>query len=513
MAKNKHIIEKIFLEVNTNSMDAANYLKNNSNMFIQKYVIDILEKELEALNNNQNEFLQINKLDISIENQSFIKNGIFNYEDIRQAIKIQLDQKIQKVIEETKHINLDTTNTTFQDNLRLDNEQRQSNTLIYYLVNGELPWWIKNNSDSFSKLQDFFKVENIYNKNQEYFSSSLKNIISEKYVQKRLINQFSNQQIALIVSVLIPKKGDYKKEEIQNNRLVNLLNQNNHFQLKRLFWETIFNFITNKNHHSIIQFYDENEIFKTAKIDFNTFISVLKDFVFLEDEEQKLKLIYQKKVALNQKNNQNNLKESKGNKESKSNHIIKDNNKTIDQNILSDSEQENDFQDNFSADSSFYIQNAGLILIHPFIKDFFKNCDLLNKDNSIKNKELAVHLLHYLATKEEYDYEYNMLFEKFLCDLPLHFPIKREIDIPNTYKIEAENLLQSVVSHWSALKNTSTDIVRTEFLKREGKLDLKQNNPKLYVQRKTQDILLDSIPWNIGIVKIPWFKKIIYTEW
>lgn len=518
MKKNKHSIEKLFLEVTTNSMNVANYLKNNTNMFIQNHILEIIEKELDAINNDQNEYLQINKLDISIDNQSLIKDGVFNYEDIRNEIRIQLDQNIKKIIEESNSSNEQKTNTTFKEHQRLNKEQRKTNTLIYYLEKGELPWWISITNISISNQQDFFKVEDIYTKSNEYFSVRLVQIINTKYVQKRLINQFSNEHIALIISVLLPKKESNKSEKIQNNELIKLLNQTNQFQLKQLFWETIFNCITNKNYYSIVSFYNEHFSFVSEKIDFQKFINLLKDFIFLDNEEQKINLIYQEKVALNKENNnQNALNHAEINDESKhitfesSNQI---NNEIIAKNEIINSNQEDDFQENNVLESdSFYIQNAGLIVIHPFIKNFFKNCNALNEDNSINDKELAVHLLHYLATKQEYDYEYNMLFEKFLCGIPIHYPIKREVDIPDIYKNEAENLLQSVVSHWSALKSTSTDIVRTEFLQREGKLDLKQNNPKLYIQRKTQDILLDSIPWNIGIVKIPWFKKIIYTEW
>ena len=143
----------------------------------------------------------------------------------------------------------------------------------------------------------------------------------------------------------------------------------------------------------------------------------------------------------------------------------------------------------------------------------FKNCNLLNDNNDINNKELAAHILHYAATKEENDFEHRMLFEKFLCGIPMQQSIKREVQIEESHKACVEELLQSVVTHWSALKNSSSDILRSEFLQREGKLDLSEDNPKLFIERKTQDILLDKIPWNISIVKIPWIDKLMYTQW
>ena len=74
-------------------------------------------------------------------------------------------------------------------------------------------------------------------------------------------------------------------------------------------------------------------------------------------------------------------------------------------------------------------------------------------------------------------------------------------------------MLEAAVEHWSALKKTSTAVLRSEFLQREGKLDWSESNPKLTIERKTQDLLLEKIPWNISIVKIPWIDKLIYTQW
>jgi len=166
-----------------------------------------------------------------------------------------------------------------------------------------------------------------------------------------------------------------------------------------------------------------------------------------------------------------------------------------------------------SSKKSWDVANAGLIILHPFLKDLFKKCNLIHPDNTLKNNEMCANILYYAATKKEHCYECNMLFEKFLCGIPLWQPINQNVDIDPLFKENVEEMLVAVVNHWSVLKNSKTTLLRTEFLQRTGKLNLENNNQKLLVARKTQDILLDKISWNISIAKIPWIEKLVYTEW
>jgi hypothetical protein len=161
----------------------------------------------------------------------------------------------------------------------------------------------------------------------------------------------------------------------------------------------------------------------------------------------------------------------------------------------------------------YYIQNTGLILLHPYLKDFFFNCDLLSDDSKILDPELAIHLLHYVATKKEKQFESNMVFEKFLCGVPIQKTIRRNIHIPNELKQKSEELLEGVIANWTSLNNASPDLLRNEFLQRSGKISFKDDNPKIVVERKVYDILLDKIPWTLSICKLPWISKLIFTDW
>lgn len=160
-----------------------------------------------------------------------------------------------------------------------------------------------------------------------------------------------------------------------------------------------------------------------------------------------------------------------------------------------------------------YVKNAGLIIVHPYLTHFFKNCGLLDDNNTIIDQEVAVHALHYLATKKEQQLENYMVFEKFLCGVPIQKTIQRHIVLSDYIKEQAEELLQSVIENWGALNNASTDLICHEFLQREGKLSFKEDNPKIVIERKTQDILVDKLPWGIGICRLPWLDHLVFTNW
>ncbi|WMJ72687.1 contractile injection system tape measure protein [Cytophagaceae bacterium ABcell3] len=159
-----------------------------------------------------------------------------------------------------------------------------------------------------------------------------------------------------------------------------------------------------------------------------------------------------------------------------------------------------------------FVSHAGLVLLHPFFKNFFQKTGLL-EGKELVDKAMAAHLLHYVATKTEQAFEHEMLFEKFCCNIPVGEPLPRNILLTDEMKREAENLLDAVRVHWKALKGTSSDTLRAEFLSRKGKLMLKGNFPKLIVERKVQDILLDKLPWGIGMAKFPWKKEMVFVEW
>jgi hypothetical protein len=159
------------------------------------------------------------------------------------------------------------------------------------------------------------------------------------------------------------------------------------------------------------------------------------------------------------------------------------------------------------------VDNSGLVLLHPFLKHFFNGIGLLDEKKNITDKVLATHVLHYVATGNEHDFEQTMLLEKYLVGLDPFESIPREITISEAIKLEVENLLKAVRENWKPMKSSSVAAIRETFIQRQGKLINESPNPRLVVERKTVDILLNQLNWTISIIRLPWLDEIIFVEW
>jgi len=161
------------------------------------------------------------------------------------------------------------------------------------------------------------------------------------------------------------------------------------------------------------------------------------------------------------------------------------------------------------------VQNAGLILLHPFLKQFFTTTGIIGKPGVLTqgNFDLAVQSLHFLATGNENAFEGSLIMEKFLCGVPLKMTVQKISLLTESIRNEANELLSEVVRNWPALKNTSADGLRQLFIQRDGKLIQEDTKYRLIVERKAQDLLLEKLNWNIAVIKLPWISKILFTEW
>lgn len=160
-----------------------------------------------------------------------------------------------------------------------------------------------------------------------------------------------------------------------------------------------------------------------------------------------------------------------------------------------------------------YISNAGLVVVAAFLPALF-NALKLTPDGQNHASEYAVCLVNYLATGKKEMQEFELVLPKVLCGIPLETVVDPTLfSLNEETKREIENVLSSVIEHWSVLKNTSIQGLQESFLQREGKLVQKGNNWNLHVEQKAYDMLLQQLPWNMSMVKFPWMSGLLTTEW
>jgi hypothetical protein len=178
--------------------------------------------------------------------------------------------------------------------------------------------------------------------------------------------------------------------------------------------------------------------------------------------------------------------------------------------------------DQFEANSdgvgeeAMYVNQAGLVLLFPFIESFFNQTQLIENKAFINEmaRAKAVHLLHYLATQKTSVGEYDLTLEKILCGVPTGMPIERDLILTENDLKSADDLLGVVIKYWTALGTCSPNGLRETFLQRPAKLSTSADgNWLLQVERRTVDVLMDKLPWGCSMVKTTWMTRLMVVEW
>lgn len=166
--------------------------------------------------------------------------------------------------------------------------------------------------------------------------------------------------------------------------------------------------------------------------------------------------------------------------------------------------------------SSLYIDNAGLVILHPFLLNLFQKLDLCNNEVWIdkESQHKAVLLTQYLVTGQEVFFENELILNKLMCGFPIESVINTKQKISKEEKEICNDLLLVVLEYWSVMKNSSVEALRETFLQRAGKLSLSETHPsELWVEEKVVDVLLASLPWGIGLVQTPWMNNFLHCYW
>lgn len=168
-----------------------------------------------------------------------------------------------------------------------------------------------------------------------------------------------------------------------------------------------------------------------------------------------------------------------------------------------------------TSEREIIVENAGACLVAAYLPALFKELGYV-ENNRFKTKAhaiRAIYLIQYLVHGKAKAPEYLLQLNKILCGWRLASPLPARKRWRKTELSEADDLLQSIIQNWSALKNTSIDGLRVNFLQRKGILTENEHYWTLKVEKKSVDVLLGSIGWSFTLVKLPWMKKSLQVEW
>lgn len=503
-----HIINKLFVEVDCNSMEEALRLKQNLGQFVTEKLSTHLSKAFDELGTSD-QFYTIDKVAVAFENDFFKE---FNLSEITNKIHTRTTETLS-----SNRNSLSIYNQNFKNR-----KDRNYEVFIYFLENGRYPWFFAEKETlNLEELTSFLK---------EAQPHSLTQCLSKTEAQRRLVYQFGEHpKFILAVWRFYAESKKIPKNSI--NALFALVSKveeknifeelgSSLFQYDRLSGPERerrlikhFEFYKSKSDLSLETLQNLSNFFN-LKIGISFTPTVLiASFQNLENAT----LVFQpsKKLSFHKSNNVS----TKELEERLISTPVKFQYQrpTLDSDDTFKEEHQSIEHTPVEIDESqgLILPNCGLVLLHPFLSILFEELGVLDPQKQVTEEyyDLVVQLLHFIAKGEENVSEQQLGAAKQLCGVPSSYPIKKESVLQEKHKKEALNLIQTVLNYWSALKNTTASGLRGQFLNRSGKWVTTAEKIELFIERQTADILLDQLPWGLSMVKLPWLKKMIYVTW
>lgn len=457
-----HFIRQQFLHVNLQGSEPEGFALQQR--LLELYYTKLLPAIEKALDQCAvpGKLLVINKLEIDIGNVDLSKMDQELPAEIAEKLVQQIKYELFNTSKNSQNTEKDIYYAELQDNLW--------DVFIYFLKNGFLPWNFRlPGNKTLEEVIAEFWIEDSSARRNPLPVARIAEATKSTLFARRLVMQFSKPFVKMLLEEIAPGTSKIPVKLIDNVRSIPLLAEEFSFVRSLILEKSVLQLTL----EGVIS---KEEISKQVleelryKTDLFLKISGVFEHTWLEIKPPEIKpLTYQRNAA----------------EESAASEIKEGN----------------------------YIDNAGMILLHPFLPRLFEGLGIA-EDSRILQPEKALALLHYLATGSTKTPEYELVLPKTLCNIPLSIPIPSEIEITSAETDEATALLDAVIKHWEALRNTSQDGLRGTFLLRPGKLSLKNDGDwLLQVEPRTFDILLDQLPWGITMVKLPWMEKMIWVEW
>jgi hypothetical protein len=163
-----------------------------------------------------------------------------------------------------------------------------------------------------------------------------------------------------------------------------------------------------------------------------------------------------------------------------------------------------------------YVENAGLVLLWPFLERFFLRVGLLDPSSRFHDELSAlraVSLLGQIVFEDPEPPEFLLPLAKVLCGLSPEAHFELELTLNAEQLAECERLLSAAIDHAPSLRALPTAQFRATFLQRRAALSVREGTWLLQVERRAEDALLDRLPWSWSWLKLPWMAGALQVEW
>ncbi|MBI3510709.1 MAG: hypothetical protein HY064_08595 [Bacteroidetes bacterium] len=536
MSKQNHIIRKLIIEIGLPTHEEAFGIQNKLIAEYKRIILDIIEEILNRLI-GVDEVIQLSRVEIDLGE---IPVAHLSY-DFPARIKAEMEQALSVLLYEVRNDITGNANVQIaisgEDKIIVEARRRlravsEFETLLYYLEFGIFPW-----SDDRKKKPSLREMIAIaLEKFPDQLRLALQKLGTKEHVFQRLALQLQPGQSNYLAAILgCSFSSQLSPLSVQLQKLIVELSRSEKIWALKgktiitsgeveilLRKETLIYFSspmsllshpsssTNKNHPIVnYLFFILERAFEKYKISPGAEFTVIAQQINNPEISAVLKIF---EVLLKRNNTADHYPgNSSFPKNEKKEDLILDIIKTEEKELSEAPEVEDDI----------YIHNAGMVILHPYLPSFFRNLGIVEGKEFVSEeaKHKAVHLLQWLVygeqkVKETELTEHELVLNKIFCGMEIAqpVPVKRELNEKECK--ESETLLESIISNWPVLKNTSIHGLRTTFLQKEGRLKHEEKHWSLLIHRDSAvEVLIDRLPWGIGIIKFPWNKETIYVQW
>lgn len=532
MTTNRHSIMRQTLDIAFNG-------KESDAMALHRTLPDICARKLmpaieTVLNryDTPNGFLTIEKLEIDAGNVSI--------EGLERELPRLVAEALEKAMQESQHADLRQSVAETTDNFRQKTKPESlTEALLFFLENGTLPWFFSPRpiANFESEIQEAWakaiQTGSIIRSLKTDFVKTLRSPAA----RARLTSQFSPVFLESVLG-LLSDEGNWTTHQLMERLRHATVSPAQIKRLETLLWEQAFVHVASEKVFTEALLIKEIKLRLTVSdvrdVELETLLTSLlpeesetviaKSRLSGESKKEGQTEPHQAKeqpetqIPFRKDKRQEN-KEKTGEthrktlEEQKSSSGKSDEPTELEKPVIKKVERLLSGEAHPDRQTGIYIDHAGLVLLHPFLPQFFRGLGVAN-DEILLRPNRALYLLHFLATGEHAAPEYDLVLPKVLCGLPIESVTEPEEALRAEEEEEISALLMAVIRHWDVLRNTSPEGLRETFLKRSGKLSQRGNGDwQLQVESKGYDILLDQLPWGISMIKLHWMPRMLWVEW
>jgi hypothetical protein len=165
---------------------------------------------------------------------------------------------------------------------------------------------------------------------------------------------------------------------------------------------------------------------------------------------------------------------------------------------------------------TLYVDDAGLVILWPFLDRFFVRVGLLDLDRRFIDEQArmqAIALLSQLAFEDPEPPEFRLPLAKLLCGLSPEDLFMLERPLVPEQIAECERLLTAVIENAPILRDTSIASFRANFLQRPASLSIQEGAWQLEVEERPHDLVLERFGWSWSWVKLAWMPDPLFVRW